>query len=87
MQIGVEYYIMRFLILFEKSKSIDQITFLYNNTMEFRVKEERLKIKLIIFYTFSTLIGIVACSVQAGAETILVSQSYNDEYCNDEGNN
>ena len=38
--ISIEYYIMRQLILFEWNKSVDEITFLYQNTLEFRKSEQ-----------------------------------------------
>ena len=54
--IGIEYYIMRYIILFEKTKSVFEITYLYTNTINFRRMEERLNIFIKMFYSFMNLI-------------------------------
>lgn len=46
--ISIEYYIMRYLILFEKDKSLEEITFEYQNTMKYRRDERKLKRNIII---------------------------------------
>lgn len=45
-----EYYVMRYLILYEKNKSVQQIAYLYNNSVEFQKKEEKIKCRLIFTY-------------------------------------
>ena len=58
MVISIEYYIMRYLILFEKDKSLEEITFQYQNTMNFRRDEKKLKRNILICYLSINFIWI-----------------------------
>ena len=49
---------MRYLILFEWDKSVDEITFVYQNTMNYRKSEQKLKRNILIYYALTNFIGI-----------------------------
>ena len=50
MLVSIEYYIMRYLIIFEKDKSLGEITFEYSNTVVFREEEHKLVNKIKFAY-------------------------------------
>ena len=46
---------MRSLILFEKDKDINEVTYIYNNTNLFMVRERKHSIAMKFFYTFNLI--------------------------------
>lgn len=54
-----EQIIMRSLILFEKDKDINEVTYIYNNTNLFMVRERKHGIAMKLFYTFN----LIFCSI------------------------
>lgn len=58
MLISIEYYIMRYLIMFEKDKSLGEITFEYSNTVVFREEEHNLVKKIKIAYFIINVLWI-----------------------------
>ena len=54
-----EQVIMRSLILFEKDKDINEVTFIYNNTNQFMVRERKISIVMKVLYTFNLIFCIL----------------------------
>ena len=50
-----EQLIMRFLILFEKDKDINEVTYIYNNTNNYMNKEQNLNTIFKVIYSFNIL--------------------------------
>ena len=56
----LEFYIMRNVIKFERKLAIDELTFVYNNSHAYTKREQRLKNRLIVMFSFMGLIVLAS---------------------------